>query len=907
MPRTVIPTGFKALPSQPSSGPTCALRNAQGHTFSVHVVSNEITRVVHALPSQYRQKTNDGIEFEATASPSEVKVESDPDSHIITVSTPVTRIEVNYAQCPRLQFFRSSSDVVGGAEEGTIPFHADSHTRAYSFDAQSGGVLHLTERENYLPISEYEDGTTRDVNSPLRNEFVYGLGESRAFEKTGRKYTFEGRDALGYSPQNGDPLYKMHPFYCVYNKRSQNWHGVFYNSLVDSSIDMGAEGDVLFGCFRTYKANSDQGDPQLDYYIISPCDRSLPSLVSLFASLVSPSHSTPYPISASPVLPPLSQFGYLASSLSLAADPKAQEAVIGFVKKCREEGFPIDGLYLSSGWCQGQSELSREEGTDLRHYFTWNKSRYPTPAEFGQVVEQELQVQVIVNVKPWLLETHPDIDSASKVGAFVRAPKDALGDSSRASAEGDKMDLVWSSGFAAHALGRYIDYSSEAGSKWWIDAVQQQLLGNNLTGIWIDNNEMAGMVDDDATFKGDLGLWNANSAHNKIGNNVETRMGWGRGEITVGSVGKAVQTMGMARATYEALLSTRPDVRPVIVSRSGLPSIQAYAHASWSGDNATTWATLAHGMALTLSLGLSFGPGLYGHDIGGFAGAHHPSAELLIRWCQNAGAYHSRFTVHSWKGTSTTMWMYKGLEPGVTEILRDVLAWRYRLAPTLYSLYVAHYHRRGWPVVKPLLWYHSCDPLTLFESQAHLFGTHVLVASVVEYGARTKRVYLPSSTVSQEGQVEWCEFDTGIWHTGGQEITMDAPLSRTPTLVRAGGILVLGPACKNNISESFRSRHVLIFPSSTKIGCFGRFTLIEDDGVSNEHTLNGIYTELEVWFRVRSAEEVEVGFEVSRNKYVTKWKSLTWELPKGDGRKIVAAEGFSGAYDEDGVLAVEVF
>lgn len=90
---------------------------------------------------------------------------------------------------------------------------------------------------------------------------------------------------------------------------------------------------------------------------------------------------------------------------------------------------------------------------------------------------------------------------------------------------------------------------------------------------------------------------------------------------------------------------------------------------------------------MTLSLGMSFGPGLYGHDIvrnsifintddcsnvdfcsqGGFAGKMHPSPELLIRWCQNVssysvltkqasdnvaslhlqGAWHSRFTVVS--------------------------------------------------------------------------------------------------------------------------------------------------------------------------------------------------------------------------------------------------------------------
>jgi alpha-glucosidase len=268
---------------------------------------------------------------------------------------------------------------------------------------------------------------------------------------------------------------------------------------------------------------------------------------------------------------------------------------------------------------------------------------------------------------------------------------------------------------------------------------------------------MAGMVDDEARFQGEVGMWNASVEGCPIAHNVEKRMGWRGGETRVGSVGKAIQTMGMARvsppsfrakglvltlcpqATYEAVLAARPNHRPVIVSRSGVPGIQAYAHGSWSGDNSTTWKALKFGTKMTLSVGLSFGPGLYGHDIvqlssplsararlticlvqGGFAGKHHPSPELLVRWCQNVrtihhsrfavglltprsltsqGAWHSRFTVHSWKEISTTMWMYNDV-PGVSEILRDVLSFRYRLAPTFYSLFVTHYQRRGWPLLK---------------------------------------------------------------------------------------------------------------------------------------------------------------------------------------------------------------
>jgi hypothetical protein len=118
-----------------------------------------------------------------------------------------------------------------------------------------------------------------------------------------------------------------------------------------------------------------------------------------------------------------------------------------------------DFYYLSFQPSPDDAGLSADEITDDRNYFSWNLSRYPSPSDFGHTVETELEVQVVVNMKPWLLETHPMLQSAEDVGAFVRAPGDALGDEERASKGGSQKDWVWSSGFAAHAPGRYFDYS----------------------------------------------------------------------------------------------------------------------------------------------------------------------------------------------------------------------------------------------------------------------------------------------------------------------------------------------------------------------------------------------------------------------------------------------------------------
>ncbi|KAJ6594391.1 glycosyl hydrolases family 31-domain-containing protein [Mycena capillaripes] len=863
MPRIHIPSSFTPAASAKGS-PVFELRNPRGHVFSIQPISNTVIRVAHQLPQKFPQKTNGGIVWEPAVPSTTVDIDGTKG----TVKTSALTVKIDFEACPRLEWF---------TKDGT-PFHADSHTRAYSFDAASGGVMHYVERENYLPTSE-DEFTSELYVHPERNEFVYGLGESRgSLMKAGKKFTMEGRDALSYNWEQGDPLYKVNPFYTVYNKKTKLWHGIFYNNLSDSSIDLGTEVDALWGCFRVYKGNSGP----LDYYVILG-DGTLPSVLTEYARLVSPAGSTST-FAASPSLPPLSQFGYLSSSLALSAEPHAQEAVIQFLKDCRTNGFPVDGLYLSSGWCQ-------DEETGNRNYFVWNRTRYPSPADLGRIVEKELGVQFITNIKPWLLAAHPRYSAALERGAFVRPAPDAEDGATAATS------WVWAAGFASHKPGSYFDYSSRAGCDFWGEQIRTELLANGLTGMWIDNNEISGLMDDEERFVGEVGVFGSQ------GGSVETRMGWGGGEIRVGSVGKAVQTMGMARTTYETVLAARPEHRPVIVSRSGVPGIQAYAHATWSGDNSTTWKALQWGTKMTLSVGMSFGPGLYGHDIGGFAGVHHPSPELLVRWCQN-GAWHSRFTVHSWKEVSTTLWMYDDV-PGISDKIRATLAFRYRLAPSFYSLYVTDYQRHGWPILKPLLWHHSVDPVTLQLDEEFLFGSHVLVAPVTTKGATKRRVYLPSEANDGEAALQWCELDTGVWHAGkGEFIELDAPLERTPTLVRAGAVLILGGACARNIYDGVASRTALVFPAPTGESR-GSFTLIEDDGVSNEHTGKGVYTELVVSFAATEAEVV-VDYEVVHGAYKLPYEVIWFELPVGDKRKLVVKEGKKDRRKEIGEVGIVV-
>ncbi|CAE6422163.1 unnamed protein product [Rhizoctonia solani] len=199
-----------------------------------------------------------------------------------------------------------------------------------------------------------------------------------------------------------------------------------------------------------------------------------------------------------------------------------------------------------------------------------------------------------------------------------------------------------------------------------------------------------------------------------------------------------------------------------------------------------------------------------------------------------------------------------------------------------------------------MFWYHSADPKTLALDEQFLFGSHILVAPVLSFGHRTKRVYLPSAVDGTKEVPEWCELDTGIWHTSpadGGFVSIDAPLSRTPVLVRAGGILVLSNKCTKTVYDRETTRVAQIFPSlnSQVDGAKGSFRLVEDDGKTNDHAEKGAFTELELSFQVGSGEKgqqvVEVDVKELKNAYALPYNVIWFVLPVRDSRKLRVSTG----------------
>jgi alpha-D-xyloside xylohydrolase len=91
-------------------------------------------------------------------------------------------------------------------------------------------------------------------------------------------------------------------------------------------------------------------------------------------------------------------------------------------------------------------------------------------------------------------------------------------------------------------------------------------------------------------------------------------------------------------------------------------------------------------------------------------------------------------------------------------------------------------HEKGIPPMRPLFFDFPADNAAAAIDDEFLFGPDILVAPILEYEVRKRKVYLPSGTT-------WTDAWTDKKIDGGQWIEAEAPLERIPVYLKGASRL----------------------------------------------------------------------------------------------------------------------
>ncbi len=627
------------------------------------------------------------------------------------------------------------------------------------------------------------------------DDCFYGFGEKTGNLNKNKEFLRErATDAMGYDATKMDTLYKHIPFYIRLSRKTGKAVGLFYHNFYESVFNMGREKSNYWPRYTYWQA--DGGD--IDLFLLG--GNTLARIVDNYTLLT-----------GRPALLPKRALGYQGSSMYYPELEKdSDDAVLEFIDTIKEEGFPIDGFHLSSGYTSYNNK---------RCVFVWNKERFKDPRAYFAAMNEK-GAQNVPNVKPGILLMHPWFNEFVEKDVFVKDSKsDTYG-----------VGKWWGGD------GAFWDFTKPSARRIWKDYLIENIIDVGTDSVWNDNCEYDSLLDKDVRCDFD-----------------------GKGG-TIGQL-KPIMCTLMCKMSNDAVKEHNADARPYSVCRSGSSGIQKYAQ-TWCGDNYTSWTSLQYNIPIITGMGLSGQPN-EGADIGGFAGPA-PEEELFVRWVQN-GVFQPRFSIHSASNdnTVTEPWMYRKS----AGLIRDAILLRYRLTPYLYS---AEYeaHQTGAPIMRALVYEFQNDEKVYDENFEFMYGRDILVANVIEKGAKTRKVYLPAGC-------KWYDWnDNFACYEGGQTIEIPVDMSSIPLFIREGAIIPMaGNQLMSMANDHMTQLHLVMAPGGER-----SYTLYDDDGVSNDYA-KGVYRKTEISMSGESV--VKVGFK-AEGSYADFVDSVTVEMIRKD-------------------------
>jgi alpha-glucosidase len=510
-------------------------------------------------------------------------------------------------------------------------------------------------------------------------------------------------------------------------------------------------------------------------------------------------------------LPGLWTLGYQQCRWSYENEKRIMEIANSF----REKGIPCDTLYLDIDYMDGY------------RVFTWNNERFKNPeAMIKKLNDMGFKVVTIIDPGVKVDKGYKIYDEGLENGYFAIDNQGIV-----------YKNEVWPGDSV------YPNFLSSKVRKWWGEN-QKIMTDIGISGIWNDMNEPAsfrGPLPDDVMFDNDGVLVTHKEAHNVYGHM-------------------------MAKATYEGLKKATGK-RPFIVTRACYAGTQKYSTV-WTGDNQSTWEHLRMSIPMLMNLGIS-GMAFCGTDVGGFG--HDCSPELLSRWVQ-IGTFTPLFRNHSAMGTrDQEPWAF---DENTEEINRKYIKLRYKLLPYLYDN-MWNCSKNGEPLIRPLLFNYQNDRKTYEVNDEFLCGENILVAPVVEQGAKARLIYLPQDET-------WIDYWTKEEYKGGQYIIKETPLGICPIFIKGGAVIPIGEE-QNYIGENI-SNKLMIEIYLCKENTETRYHHYSDDGESFRYQA-GEFNNYKI--KVVNNEKVEIKFKVIDHGYKDNYQNIEFIIYNLNGKVVI--------------------
>jgi len=244
---------------------------------------------------------------------------------------------------------------------------------------------------------------------------------------------------------------------------------------------------------------------------------------------------------------------------------------------------------------------------------------------------------------------------------------------------------------------------------------------------------------------------------------------------------------------HRAYAELLPETGGFLLCRGGTFGDQRNVSVVWPGDLDANFArhrevvddgdesyVAVGGIPAALSAALSLGPSgfpLFASDTGGYRHAP-PDKETFTRWFQMSALAP---VMQVGTNSNDVAWEFNernGFDEEMLGWYREYTRLHLRLWPYFWTL-IDRLAADGRPIQRAfgLAW----PELGLHPGDVYALGDDLLVAPVIERGARTRTLPLPPG--------EWVDWWTGERHSGPGEITVDAPLATLPLFLRAGGMV----------------------------------------------------------------------------------------------------------------------